>query len=144
MGIKRLRQHCPAHHINADPITVQRNLKPPFRAEFRVGAPADIGQQAGSTPDPPPFGAFSVESRSNPTVNQVAMPRKTTLLFTFYSCGRQERIKRPDLFGKVIEKRSEEHTSELQSLMRNSYAVFCLKQKTNKILRGHHNIDTRN
>src|SRR3546814_2063211 len=26
-------------------------------------------------------------------------------------------------------KRSEEHTSELQSLMRNSYAVFCLKNK---------------
>src|SRR3546814_6703623 len=28
--------------------------------------------------------------------------------------------------------RSEEHTSELQSLMRTSYAVFCLKQKTYK------------
>src|SRR3546814_10477885 len=28
--------------------------------------------------------------------------------------------------------RSEEHTSELQSLMRISYAVFCLKQKTHK------------
>src|SRR3546814_4102953 len=28
--------------------------------------------------------------------------------------------------------RSEEHTSELQSLMRNSYAVFCLKKKTNR------------
>src|SRR3546814_1593736 len=28
--------------------------------------------------------------------------------------------------------RSEEHTSELQSLMRNSYAVFCLKKTTNK------------
>src|SRR3546814_18666742 len=28
--------------------------------------------------------------------------------------------------------RSEEHTSELQSLMRISYAVFCLKQKNNK------------
>src|SRR3546814_5143535 len=27
--------------------------------------------------------------------------------------------------------RSEEHTSELQSLMRNSYAVFCLKKNTN-------------
>src|SRR3546814_1582011 len=27
--------------------------------------------------------------------------------------------------------RSEEHTSELQSLMSNSYAVFCLKQKKN-------------
>src|SRR3546814_4476223 len=29
--------------------------------------------------------------------------------------------------------RSEEHTSELQSLMRISYAVFCLKKKTNTI-----------
>src|SRR3546814_9553860 len=28
-----------------------------------------------------------------------------------------------------IHARSEEHTSELQSLMRNSYAVFCLKKK---------------
>src|SRR3546814_9983197 len=36
-------------------------------------------------------------------------------------------------FGAVIidahQLRSEEHTSELQSLMRNSYAVFCLKKK---------------
>src|SRR3546814_1590563 len=29
-------------------------------------------------------------------------------------------------------RRSEEHTSELQSLMRSSYAVFCLKKKTKK------------
>src|SRR3546814_5784588 len=28
------------------------------------------------------------------------------------------------------DERSEEHTSELQSLMRSSYAVFCLKKKT--------------
>src|SRR3546814_2141570 len=31
--------------------------------------------------------------------------------------------------------RSEEHTSELQSLMRISYAVFCLKKKKNKYKR---------
>src|SRR3546814_3709052 len=31
--------------------------------------------------------------------------------------------------------RSEEHTSELQSLMRISYAVFCLKKKNNKVTR---------
>src|SRR3546814_7433237 len=31
--------------------------------------------------------------------------------------------------GVVTDQRSEEHTSELQSLMRISYAVFCLKQK---------------
>src|SRR3546814_1145317 len=30
--------------------------------------------------------------------------------------------------------RSEEHTSELQSLMRISYAVFCLKKKKNKYI----------
>src|SRR3546814_2892501 len=36
-----------------------------------------------------------------------------------------------DQLAKLQEKRSEEHTSELQSLMRISYAVFCLK-KTNK------------
>src|SRR3546814_4505176 len=33
---------------------------------------------------------------------------------------------------RFVQKRSEEHTSELQSLMRISYAVFCLKKK-NKI-----------
>src|SRR3546814_5962188 len=31
-------------------------------------------------------------------------------------------------------KRSEEHTSELQSLMRISYAVFCLKKKTHVVI----------
>src|SRR3546814_313334 len=35
--------------------------------------------------------------------------------------------------AEVIRVRSEEHTSELQSLMRNSYAVFCLKKKKNNI-----------
>src|SRR3546814_1999043 len=34
--------------------------------------------------------------------------------------------------SKAPERRSEEHTSELQSLMRISYAVFCLKNKNNK------------
>src|SRR3546814_7152741 len=31
--------------------------------------------------------------------------------------------------SSILRKRSEEHPSELQSLMRSSYAVFCLKQK---------------
>src|SRR3546814_8788267 len=37
------------------------------------------------------------------------------------------RFARPD-----ARRRSEEHTSELQSLMRISYAAFCLKKKNNK------------
>src|SRR3546814_5004795 len=35
-------------------------------------------------------------------------------------------------FQIFLENRSEEHTSELQSLMRISYAVFCLKKKKNR------------
>src|SRR3546814_9744414 len=38
----------------------------------------------------------------------------------------------PVLAGPGLRLRSEEHTSELQSLMRISYAVFCLKKKNNK------------
>src|SRR3546814_3910306 len=39
--------------------------------------------------------------------------------------------------------RSEEHTSELQSLMRISYAVFCLtKKKTTKTMNPNHTYDT--
>src|SRR3546814_4679508 len=50
-----------------------------------------------------------------------------------------EESREPGLEGKIeltgasnalSDKRSEEHTSELQSLMRISYAVFCLKQKS--------------
>src|SRR3546814_4473866 len=38
--------------------------------------------------------------------------------------------------------RSEEHTSELQSLMRISYAVFCLKKKKNTRLQKHECMNT--
>src|SRR3546814_9255232 len=37
--------------------------------------------------------------------------------------------------GKVV--RSEEHTSELQSLMRISYAVFCLKKKNTTMIKSY-------
>src|SRR3546814_1909550 len=46
---------------------------------------------------------------------------------------RSRPIDRAFALDLVIERaRSEEHTSELQSLMRISYAVFCLKKKKNK------------
>src|SRR3546814_9785531 len=40
-------------------------------------------------------------------------------------------------------RRSEEHTSELQSLMRISYAVFCLKKKKNHVTRTKHNLQSQ-
>src|SRR3546814_2521358 len=42
------------------------------------------------------------------------------------------------------DRRSEEHTSELQSLMRISYAVFCLKKKTQQTQEIKPNIKTNN
>src|SRR3546814_2828470 len=52
------------------------------------------------------------------------------------------RVKKGEIYNAVVVRtakgvrrkdgRSEEHTSELQSLMRISYAVFCLKKKNNR------------
>src|SRR3546814_6841585 len=52
-------------------------------------------------------------------------------------CGRRGAARLRQQFGaRAVDRagraRSEEHTSELQSLMRISYAVFCLKKKKNK------------
>src|SRR3546814_2136027 len=48
--------------------------------------------------------------------------------------GNNSGLKKPMLVYRVsIVGRSEEHTSELQSLMRISYAVFCLKKKNNNV-----------
>src|SRR3546814_2604805 len=44
-------------------------------------------------------------------------------------------LQSPNMAG-ALEHRSEEHTSELQSLMRTSYAVFCLKKKTTKVTKS--------
>src|SRR3546814_6327248 len=55
------------------------------------------------------------------------MARKVVLLESFVHALVERRIHR-----RHHKPRSEEHTSELQSLMRISYAVFCLKKKKHK------------
>src|SRR3546814_1676608 len=46
------------------------------------------------------------------------------------SCSARTRVfSHNSIWSRKSWNRSEEHTSELQSLMRNSYAVFCLKKK---------------
>src|SRR3546814_6220742 len=50
------------------------------------------------------------------------------------AAGPDRAVSHPRVADRVVDRpglaRSEEHTSELQSLMRNSYAVFCLKKKS--------------
>src|SRR3546814_5654038 len=62
--------------------------------------------------------------------------RHRTRLYRFLLRQLRDGALADDLFQDIWQRmiaRSEEHTSELQSLMRNSYAVFCLKKNnTNK------------
>src|SRR3546814_5212091 len=57
------------------------------------------------------------------TVDDVAVPRADIIAI-------EESASFDELVALFAEARSEEHTSELQSLMRISYAVFCLKKNT--------------
>src|SRR3546814_10258380 len=82
--------------------------------------------------DPETTGAFGVSWRDDgtPVFTQAALPEGRRPLGREYSALRWSGFSAnepvPLERGGV---RSEEHTSELQSLMRISYAVFCLKKK---------------
>src|SRR3546814_5044227 len=63
--------------------------------------------------------------------NRARLPRLVRLRAAVHfddrdHAARDQRMEMADVHGWL---RSEEHTSELQSLMRTSYAVFCLKKK---------------
>src|SRR3546814_4966140 len=68
-------------------------------------------------------------------VGLAGVSKKKTLVFGLIAFSHAS-LSRPSTTVASIPKRgqrrSEEHTSELQSLMRSSYAVFCLKKKKTK------------
>src|SRR3546814_1227388 len=59
----------------------------------------------------------------------------TTLFRSPWCCSWRCSRRRRCCCCRTRRSRSEEHTSELQSLMRISYAVFCLKKKKNNTMR---------
>src|SRR3546814_7997711 len=65
------------------------------------------------------------------TLLAIALPSFTTLLQGSRASGTYHLLTTSLAAARLraIKDRSEEHTSELQSLMRISYAVFCLKKK---------------
>src|SRR3546814_10815233 len=79
--------------------------------------PFQIAFETRALPEPRMEGCQSVEQRTN-------VVRRDLLRDV-----REPGVPRRQIFKHQSE-RSEEHTSELQSLMRISYAVFCLKKKT--------------
>src|SRR3546814_9206913 len=72
-------------------------------------------------------------SRSFPVLRRAALwlcgPRPGERRRLFLNGARRAAVSRLQTPGEGRLRRSEEHTSELQSLMRISYAVFCLKKK---------------
>src|SRR3546814_10003164 len=75
------------------------------------------------------------------TRTDTLFPYTTLFRSWHYYCPINPLSKKPT----ILSLRSEEHTSELQSLMRISYAVFCLKKKkhaTTISTKIHHSIQT--
>src|SRR3546814_6770386 len=82
----------------------------PTLVEQLGGAFGELANQAGLRPDILDHPDIPIDARTVPLFLDLA-------------------AKRLDCPSFGLRLRSEEHTSELQSLMRNSYAVFCLKKK---------------
>src|SRR3546814_7460972 len=80
--------------------------------------------------------AVLIEERHLPVCFQYALDNEHhigTARIIFVKDQRDRMLKRPGKKAFLeLRYRSEEHTSELQSLMRISYAVFCLKKKKKK------------
>src|SRR3546814_5869442 len=70
--------------------------------------------------------AFKAQQQKGTVMRTPLILAGATLLLS--SCGDKNEAAEEKL-ERAAETRSEEHTSELQSLMRISYAVFCLKKK---------------
>src|SRR3546814_8730386 len=102
-----------------------------------VGNPANtnalIAQSNAKKLDPKQFTAM-VRLDHNRALSQLAAKTgsKTTDISKMIIWGNHSATQYPDISHTLVgDKRSEEHTSELQSLMRISYAAFCLKKKNN-------------
>src|SRR3546814_4674834 len=96
----------------------------PDRAEKR----APIVLDNVEPPERHPHARFG--QRCSDKARQPACVTDHDLLLSDRLCFNSNAPLRPD--GRAASHRSEEHTSELQSLMRISYAVFCLKKKKKK------------
>src|SRR3546814_2973427 len=131
--------------IRRPPRSTRTDTLFPYTTLFR--SPPDKGEDAaigGALRRSHLVGHPAVHPR--PTVDDDRSGGRGRRLHTVRRCGRRKggdaRRNDGELFHhqaiSVANSRSEEHTSERQSLMRNSYAVFCLKNKNTKQQLMHH------
>src|SRR3546814_8829422 len=81
-------------------------------------------------------GQFAGTARAEDPADRFSLTASAAVVSEYYFRGISQSLSTDDIkpaFQPGVEAgfkiRSEEHTSELQSLMRTSYAVFCLKKK---------------
>src|SRR3546814_3552276 len=87
---------------------------------FDVSTVPDYGALAGGQDD-------AAEGRIDPVAGK--RNRQDFAIWRTSPPGENRQMEWDSPWGRGAPGRSEEHTSELQSLMRNSYSVFCLKHK---------------
>src|SRR3546814_7917810 len=100
-------------------------FRPPGVAARQVGGGAEHQREAESPEHR--TGDAEVDEVLGGDVDRVARPHEPGFERAESDLHREDQAGRDDHPGDI--ERSEEHTSELQSLMRISYAVFCLKKK---------------
>src|SRR3546814_7600261 len=99
-------------------------------------AAVDVAEKSGAAPLPEVMVPL-VSTRRELELMKAVIDRTAEAVFAEkgrrvdYLVGTMIELPRAALMAGEIAERSEEHTSELQSLMRSSYAVFCLKKKKN-------------
>src|SRR3546814_2855664 len=114
--------------IRRPPRSTRTDTLFPYTTLFRSG----VVRAAGARDDRQ-VGIFAAQPPRHPQLLDRIVHRQHDGLGIFYpqlgEAARPADIGIADVEA-VAPRRSEEHTSELQSLMRISYAVFCLKKKT--------------
>src|SRR3546814_1696421 len=122
--------------IRRPPRSTRTDTLFPYTTLFRSPTPFFPRKSLKSPKFHAPSGAFGVHSVPGTTPYPGASGDANDLVWETPPAGRQAvlwtddaRDLRTAFCGSY---RSEEHTSELQPIMRHSYAVFCLKKKNNR------------
>src|SRR3546814_2193823 len=115
--------------IRGPPISKRTDTLFPYTTLFRSRS-ADTPMWYFTSPEPPASSGLAGLPRNSEMIARNGLSMKLQSTF------RRPRCDIPSTTSSSpIWLRSEEHTSELQSLMRISYAVFCLKKKNHKQIR---------
>src|SRR3546814_8235688 len=107
--------------VGAAPPRVHARALERFRGLRVLRRPRKVSR-SGPMPEPTVGSGTLPHSPDERRQQRAAQPRAAACPRTFFIAQREENV-------SCSQDRSEEHTSELQSLMRISYAVFCLKKK---------------